>query len=185
MFAIHDCGFIERIALEEAGTGQPRIDKIREIIATSRFSIHDLSRVERLPRAPLPRLNMAFECGLSLGARFFGAARDRTKDLLVLDSKPHQYKQTMSDIAGQDGAAHDNDPHKAIACVRSFLAHKSKRTNVPGEAYIVARYKLFRGDLPAMAKEARLSSRELTKLEYFPELLRLMSRWQRAKQSSR
>lgn len=181
LFAIYDCGFVGRIALEDAGTGQPRIDKILEIIAACRFSIHDLSRVERSRVTPLPRLNMAFECGVFLGARVFGSARHQAKDLLVLDSKPHQYKQTMSDIAGQDGAAHENDPHKAIGCVRSFLARKSKRANVPGEGYIVTRHAAFQRDLPKMAQEGKLTLRELTRLEYLPELLGLMSGWQRGK----
>jgi hypothetical protein len=42
LFAIHDCGFIARIALEDAGTGDARLQRIRKIIEESRFSIHNI-----------------------------------------------------------------------------------------------------------------------------------------------
>lgn len=182
LFAIHDCGFIVRIALEDAGSGQVRVDKIREIIAGCRYSIHDLSRVEHSRISRLPRLNMAFECGLFLGAKYFGSGVHAKKDMLVLDRKPHQYKRTMSDIAGQDGAAHDNDPLLAIDRVRSFLARKSPpnaQKAIPGAAHIRRRYVRFQRDLRVMARASNLAVGELRGLDYVPDLLALMIAWQR------
>ena len=46
VFAVHDCGFIPRCALEEDDASQVRIEKIYEIIADCRYGIHDISRIE-------------------------------------------------------------------------------------------------------------------------------------------
>ena len=62
LFAIHDCGFAARTALEVSGSGVTRLEKIARIIDGSRFSIHDISRVELTASSPLPRFNMPFEC---------------------------------------------------------------------------------------------------------------------------
>ena len=46
VFAVHDCGFIARCALEEGDASEVRIDKIYSIIADSCYGIHDISRIE-------------------------------------------------------------------------------------------------------------------------------------------
>ena len=171
-FAVHDCGFVVRIALEDAGTGQVRLDKIREIIEQCRYSIHDLS----LPNKP--RLNMAFETGLFFGAKLFGSAKQRQKDLLVLDSVPHRYKETLSDIAGQDAAIHGDDPVKAIDCVRTFLVRKAGKDGFRGGAEIAKRYAEFNKVKPKLAREAKITTAELNSLDYFKDLLDMMTAWQ-------
>jgi hypothetical protein len=108
LFTIHDCGFIARTAVEDTGSNETRLDKIARIIRESRYSIHDISRVETTPDSPLPRFNMAFECGLAMGAIRYGAMPGR--DFLFMSSEPHQDKLTLSDLAGQDPKAHRNDP---------------------------------------------------------------------------
>ena len=67
LFAIHDCGFIARVAVEDIGSNEMRIEKIVRIISESCYSIHDISRVE-VSKSKLPRFNMPFECGLAMGA---------------------------------------------------------------------------------------------------------------------
>jgi hypothetical protein len=180
LFAIHDCGFIARIALEDAGTGEARLERIREIIDQSQYSIHDVSRVQQSRATKLPRFNMAFECGLFFGAKLFGPKVHQAKDLLVLDTKPERFKLTMSDLGGQDGCHHDDDPEAAINCVRNFLARKADTgRSVPGADYIRNRFRLFKLELPARARRAKLSAKELQGLDYLPDLLNLMIRWQK------
>jgi len=172
LFCVHDCGFVARIALQDVG-GAVRLARIIEMIRGSRYSIHDLSRIGT------PRLNMAFECGIFVGAQEFGTGRQRGKDLLVLDSVRNRYKKTMSDASGLDGAAHDNDPLNAIRCVRAFLARKSKKP-VPGAAYITRRYQRFVDQMPMLARRARVTTAELRSLDYVADLMGLMVEWQRA-----
>jgi hypothetical protein len=124
IFAIHDCGFHARIALEDTGSNESRLDKVVRLIGQSRLSIHDMSRVERT--RGLPRFNMPFECGLACGAMRYAPSKQR--DALVVVGKPFQDKKTLSDLAGIDPGYHHNQPELLVAAVRKFLAAKSRST---------------------------------------------------------
>ncbi len=185
LFTVYECGFFCAIALQDVGS-TVRLHKLIELIRTSRYSIHDLSRIEE------PRLNMAFECGMCIGAQQFGDALQRKKDLLILDAESHRYKKTMSDVAGQDAKIHRNDPNEAINCVRAFLASKSGVSPFVGAKTIAQRYAQFVSDLPGMAVNEQLTLDELQTLDYLPDLIALMTAWQashplqaRAKTASR
>ena len=62
IFAVHDCGFHARCALEIEDSSAVRIDKIAEVIETCRFGIHDISRTELSVEQQLPRLSGAEKC---------------------------------------------------------------------------------------------------------------------------
>lgn len=74
LFAIHDCGFRARSALEVEDSGEVRVQKIIRIIKESPLGIHDISRVELDPSSNLPRFNMPLELGLFMGAKVYGGA---------------------------------------------------------------------------------------------------------------
>jgi hypothetical protein len=171
LFTVYDCGFFCAIALQDVGS-TVRLHKLIELIRASRYSIHDLSRIEE------PRLNMAFECGMCIGAQQFGNKLQQKKDLLLLDSKAHRYKKTMSDVAGQDAKIHRNNPIEAINCVRAFLANKSGVSPFVGARIITQRYAQFVSDLPGMAVNEQLTLDELKTLDYLPDLIALMTAWQ-------
>ena len=44
IYAVYDCGFVARSALEVEDSGRTRVEKILEIIEQSKFGIHDISR---------------------------------------------------------------------------------------------------------------------------------------------
>jgi len=179
-FAVHDAGFRARCALEKSDTSSPRIEKIQNLISECKYSIHDLSRVESgSENDPLPRFNMPFECGLFFGAQLFGNKTNQQKQFLVLDSKPHRYQVTMSDIAGQDIGCHSNSPLSAIAKVRQFLNGKEQIGKLPGEALLQSRFKAFMVDLPKIAKELKVSVEELKSLAYWTDMTSAMVAWQR------
>jgi hypothetical protein len=46
LFTIFRLGLRPRIALEELDSGAPRVQKIIRLIASSRYAIHDLSRLQ-------------------------------------------------------------------------------------------------------------------------------------------
>ena len=131
VFAVHDCGFIARCALEEEDTSQVRIDKIYTIVADCRYGIHDISRTELDEISGLPRFNMPLELGIFLGAKKFGVKEQKRKNCLVLDREPYRYQQFISDIAGQDIQFHNNSPEAAIKVVRNWLRTASKRLTLP------------------------------------------------------
>lgn len=166
IFAVHDCGFIARSALEVEDSGQARVEKILNIIEESKFGIHDISRAGVDRNTKLARFNMPLELGFFLGAKRFGSSRDREKRCLVLDRDRYRYRNFCSDIAGQDIRAHHDDPKEAIRAVRDWLSSHRTGVLMLGGKAIFERYERFRAQLPAQARDVKLDHRELTFGDY-------------------
>ena len=64
LFTIIYLGFIPRVPLESFDSGEPRFNKICELIKQSRYGIHDLSRIKARKKGEYFRFNMPFELGL-------------------------------------------------------------------------------------------------------------------------
>jgi len=173
VFAVHDCGFIARSALEVEDSGQARVDKIFDIIEESKYGIHDISRagIDRITK--LARFNMPLELGFFLGAKRYGTEKHREKRCLVLDREQYRYRNFCSDISGQDIRAHNDDPRQAIRAVRDWLSSHHRAELMPGGKAIFDRYVGFRAQLPGQASTFRLDSRELT----FKDYARLVVGW--------
>ena len=158
VFAVHDCGFIARCALEEEDASQVRIDKIYDIIADCRYGIHDISKTGLDKTSRLPRFNMPLELGVFLGAKRFGINEQKRKNCLILDKEQYRYQQFISDIAGQDIRAHNNDPEEIVKAVRNWLRNTSKRRTIPSGSIIWERYQRFRQELPQISSSASVRS---------------------------
>lgn len=154
IFTVIRCGFNARSAAEVVGSIQNRLDKIKHIIAECPLAIHDISRTELHPDHGLPRFNMPFELGLFMGAQFFGDASQQAKDCIVLDRDIKRYRDFLSDIGGQDIAAHGNEPRQLVAAVGEFLNSHSTVPLPDGEV-IWEEYQTFRGELPEICKELK------------------------------
>ncbi|HEX6088341.1 MAG TPA: hypothetical protein VF266_27670 [Thermoanaerobaculia bacterium] len=167
LFAVHDCGFQARSALEVEDSGEARVQKIVRIIGESALGIHDISRVELDGTSNLPRFNMPLELGLFLGAKAYGGDEQRGKRALILDSEPYRYQKYCSDIAGQDIQAHGNKPHVAIELVRNWLSttRAAQGTVIPSGSVIAKRYRLYQAKLPALCTKLHLDPRRLTFLD--------------------
>jgi hypothetical protein len=165
IFVIYDLGFAARCAREADDSGEVRLTKIERIIEQCKYGIHDISEVSLDAVNHLPRFNMPLELGMFFGCRRFGSKAQRNKISLVLDIEPYRYQKFISDIAGHDIRSHAGDPDQAIAVVRNWLATASNRTNIPGGAEVVKRYKRFRDDLPRLCQEASLQPDTLTYID--------------------
>jgi hypothetical protein len=165
-FAVFECGLRPRCAREVYDAGEVRIEKIGRIIQDCRWGIHDISRTDPNSHG-LPRFNMPLELGLFLGARRFGNDAQRRKSCLVLDRDKYRYQEFISDIAGQDIAAHGEDVEQAIKAVRDWLSASNAGTiPAPGKAAIAKRYRRLMADLPAICSAADRDVGELTFTEY-------------------
>ena len=173
VFAVVDCGFEPRCALEVDDGSAIRIDKVCELIGECRFGIHDLSRTELDSRSKLPRFNMPLELGLFIGAKRFGGLPHRRKNCLILDTEPYRYQAFISDIAGQDIRAHGGDHRRLITAIRDWLRATSRRATLPGGAEIFARFKRFQAALPGICRRLRLRVDEIT----FLDLLAAIATW--------
>jgi hypothetical protein len=168
-FAVYDCGFYPRCALEVDDSSQVRIEKITGIIRACRLSVHDISRIETDGDPPMPRFNMPLELGMFLGAKSFGTGEQKKKAGVVLDTEQYRYQRYMSDIAGQDIRAHRGEPEQIIRHVRNFLATHTPAF-LPGPHKIAHRYRNFRKHLPALCRYLHLDAGSLT----FSDLTRLI-----------
>jgi len=167
VFAVHDCGFVSHCSKEQGDSSTVRVQNIASIIDQCRLGIHDLSRTTLDSKYRLPRFNMPLELGIFLGAKRYGAAKQKRKSCLVLDRDPYRYQIFCSDIGGQDISAHNNRVEDAIAAVRDWLRTARKDSaQIPGGRRIAERYLKFRRDLPRMCATAGLELRDIPFLDY-------------------
>ena len=176
VFTVHDCGFIARCALEEEDASQVRIDKIYNIIRDCCYGIHDISRIELDENSGFPRFNMPLELGVFLGAKKFGVTDQKRKKCLVLDKEPYRYQQFISDIAGQDIQAHNNEEETIVKVVRNWLRTASDRQAIPGGGIIWRRYQTFMRELPQTAEELRLDVEDMIFNDYASVIARWMEK---------
>jgi len=162
VFAVADCGFVPRCALESSDFTEPRIEKIVRIISECRYGIHDISATEVDPANSLPRFNMPLELGIFLGSQRFGSPKHRKKACLVLDRERYRYQKFCSDIAGQDPKAHNGDPNMAIKCIRDWLRGERPTMRYPSGKRMGKRYASFRDDLPDLCTITGFDQDDLT-----------------------
>jgi len=99
---VHAFGMVPRTTLEIPG-GASRLERILELIAQCRYSIHDLSRVELSRFRPrVPRFNMPFELGLAVAH----AKLNREHIFFVFGENQERLSRSISDLAGTDPYIH-------------------------------------------------------------------------------
>jgi hypothetical protein len=176
LFAAYAREFRPRSAWEISDSSQNRLAKIIAIIREPKFGIHDLSMMEIDPRTKLPRFNMPFELGLFLAAKSFGAGQQARKVAPILDHDGYRYRDALSDISGQDIAAHGGNAEKAIHEVRHWLdSGRAHASSLPGGAYITTKYLAFHRNLPLASERQKLDASTLT----YADLCRAMESWLR------
>jgi hypothetical protein len=135
VFTITYYGFIPRISLESSDSGQPRLEKIVQLILESRYSIHDLSRLQSKSINEFYRLNMPFELGVDYGLRKFNQEY-ADKRSLILETERYDYMKAISDINGFDIKNHNDTPFELIQCLRSWFSETLKVSDLNGSAKV-------------------------------------------------
>jgi hypothetical protein len=176
LFVVLECGFRPRLSLEEADSGTVRIEKIRDLIRSCRYSIHDISRMEALRLGDEPRFNMPFELGLDLGCRYYGASRYRSKRCLILERDRYRYQRVLSDLSGNDIRAHESSPEILIAEVRNWLRVVTNRL-LPSGYNLWERFNSFQGYLKGILEELDYSGEDVRSLEIV-EYIGFIRDWQ-------
>ena len=161
VFAVFDCNFRARCALEEEDYSEVRIEKILRIISQCKYGIHDVSRTELCKENNLPRFNMPLELGIFLGAKRYGASDQKKKKCLIMDKEKYRFQKFISDLAGQDIKQHDSNPENAIKLITDWLRNASKRKTIPGGLVVAKRYNVFKNELPKICKVARIMENEI------------------------
>jgi hypothetical protein len=175
LFCVIDLRMEPRIALERLDSGEPRVDKIIELISQCRFAIHDLSRLRADKEGEFYRLNMPFELGLDVGCRTFGSRKFRTKRCLILEAERYRYQAAISDLSNSDIGVHNNEPEHALREVRNWLVSEVG-IRAAGPAAMWARFEDF-----MVANYRQLAARGFSSrdIEAFPvsELIPSMKDW--------
>lgn len=168
VFAIFDCGFIARCALEEDNGTDTRISKIFNVIDGCKYGIHDISKADLDTATGLARFNMPLELGIFLGAQHYASSinYNKEKKVLIMDVEPYRYRAFVSDISGQDIRAHGHDVKHAISHIVNFLETNSGRTTIPGPTYIYTRYQRFQEALGSMCLVNHKDREALTFIAY-------------------
>lgn len=175
LFCIVYLGFTPRLAKERSDSGENRLEKIRELIEGSKYSIHDLSRCQATKKGEHYRLNMPFELGIDYGCRqYYGEGRERKK-ILILEEKNYRYQAALSDMAGSDIQFHGGKFEQAIRKVRNWLVSEAALDAV-GAARICGAYYDFQGWYFEMKTKAGFSEQDISDYST-PELLAAMKEW--------
>jgi hypothetical protein len=175
VFAVADCGFVPRSALEMSDSGETRIGKLYRIIRECRYGIHDISATEPDSVNKLPRFNMPLELGIFLGAREFGSSAQRAKGCLILDRERFRYQIFCSDLSGQDPKAHNGKPADAVKCVRNWLRAERPGVLLPSGERMWQRFSDFTTGLPIICDGLLLEPDTLE----FHDLTTVIEEWLR------
>jgi hypothetical protein len=141
-FCVTDLGFHPRLAPENADNAANRLERIADLIASSKFAIHDLSRCKAAAADEFARMNMPFELGIDHACARYGSDIQKTKAILILEYTRYDYQKALSDIAGWDIHAHEGDHIKAVRIVRDWLIRQAGADRI-GASKIQGDYAMF------------------------------------------
>jgi len=146
--AISAFGFTPRATLE-IPFGQRRLDRILTLILQSRYSIHDLSRVQLDRSSPrTPRFNMPFELGLTVGLE---ATAHSDHEWVVCESVPHRIKKSLSDLDGTDAYIHGGTIKGVFREIgNAFVGNRRQ----PTVAEMMRIYKVLRAQFKSILQKA-------------------------------
>ena len=141
-------GFAPRATLE-IPFGQRRLDRMLSLIRQSRYSIHDLSRVQLDRNAPrTPRFNMPFELGLTVALE----KSDHPEHSWILcETLPHRIKKSLSDLDGTDAYIHGGTVAGVFRELGNAFVGSSRQPTVTEMSQI---YRLLRAQFRSVLRQA-------------------------------
>ena len=124
---------LEPAISQTISSGNVRVEEIKKLIRSSKYSIHDISRCKPLLAGDLPRFNMPFEMGLDIGCQTYGHGKLKSKKCLILETEKYYYQKVISDISGQDIKEHNDDSKQLIYKVREWFLTVFNKQLPPAE----------------------------------------------------
>lgn len=173
LFTLIYIGLKPRIS-ETSDSGEVRLHKIKEMMEDSKFSIHDLSRMEPITDDKLPRFNMPFECGIDFGIKLSNPQKYQNKKFLILEKEQYRYQKVISDISGNDIKAHKNNPEKIIKVVRDWF--KPTNNDIPRHKEMWLAFNEFEFDYEDILKEEGYNPKDIYELT-FSDVIEYMTNW--------
>ncbi|MBT3635289.1 MAG: hypothetical protein HN528_13215 [Candidatus Marinimicrobia bacterium] len=173
LFVLIYIGLVPKIS-ETSDSGENRLNTIKKMMLSSKFSIHDLSRIKPFTITDLPRFNMPFECGFDFGIKMSNSQLYGTKKILILETEQYRYKKFISDISGNDIKAHKERPETIIKVVRDWF--KLNIPNVPRYKEVWLAYNEFTSDFESILTNEGYNPQDINALT-FCDIIENMSEW--------
>lgn len=158
---------------ETSDSGEIRLLKVKDLMSVSKYSIHDLSRMEPLKTKDYPRFNMPFECGIDFGLRMSNSEFG-SKKFLILEKEQYRYQKVISDISGNDIKAHKNDPEQIVKVIRDWF--KTAKSEIPRHKEIWLAFNEFEFDYEQILIEEEYDPKDIKSLT-FSDIIENMSAW--------
>lgn len=149
------------------------MNEIKALIKNSRYSIHDLSRIEPISEGDLPRFNMPFELGIDVGCKTY---YKNNKKYMILEKDPYRFKKVISDISGQDIFTHNNEPYDLVKIVRNWIKIIFQRRAITSAKIIWDAYNEFNFDLKEQMESEDLNPENIWAIP-FNELIQIIRTW--------
>lgn len=176
LFVIVYLGFRPKIALERSDSGEQRIHKICELIKASKYSIHDLSRIQSEGANEFYRMNMPFELGIEYGGRRFSHGRLRQKKCLILGKERYDFMKALSDLSGVDIKNHNNDSIEIVREVRNWFLETVGLRRVSSPTSIWFDFNEFMSDFYDKRKAEGFSDEDVNKMPVL-EFIGFVEEW--------
>ncbi len=161
LFTILYFDFNPKIASERSDSAEQRIDKICEFIESSKYSIHDLSRLKSMKKNEFARHNMPFELGIDYGSRKFAEKHFGEKKFLVLEKEKYDYSKALSDFAGADIKSHNDEPEIMVRVVRNWFVETVGLVNLKPASVVFNDFFDFMTDFDAERKNEGFRDKDI------------------------
>lgn len=170
LYTIKRFGFTPRISLERNDSGEVRLHKIKELIESSKYSIHDLSRAKATKVGEYFRQNMPFELGLDLGCRDYKVGKEyKKKKILILEEEKYSTQKALSDLSFADCKCHKGEADELIYEVRNWFAENGMK-NVPSASSLWDDYNVFYANLYDLKSNQGFTKKDIDRLP-MPEFI--------------
>jgi hypothetical protein len=127
IFTVRVLGLTPILALNSTDCSRPRLEKIKGMLKNSKYGIHDISRM-RTQDGNLARMNMPFELGFDFGLKEALCSELGQKEFLILESQKYDYQKALSDLAGHDIFAHNDEVYDLIKITRNWFVENGATT---------------------------------------------------------
>lgn len=161
LFTILYFEFNPKIASERSNSAEQRIDKICEFIESSKYSIHDLSRLKSMKKNEFSRHNMPFELGIDYGCRKFAENHFGEKKFLILEKERYDYSKALSDLAGIDIKSHSDSAEDIIRVVRNWFVETVGLTKLKPPSVIWNDFNEFMADFDAERRKDGFKDKDI------------------------
>lgn len=176
LFTILSCGMTPKLASMDKNVGKSRMEKIKELVTMTKYSIHDISRCKAPKKNSWYKMNMPFELGFDFSSKFF-SKKMSDKQYLVLTGGQYNMRHFFSDFMGYDTFCYGESAEKLIGIVRNFfwsVLDDSKKKLLPSKTDLWNRYQQFQLDLYDNSKTNGINLQDLED-EEFCEMIKLFN----------